>query len=385
MSADVHGKFLWHELMTHDPKAAAPFYAKVFGWTAQPWDKNPAYTVWMSGHTAAGGAMGLEGGGPPQWLAYIGVRDLDGTVAHAQRLGGTVSKGASEIPGTGARYAVLRDPQGGTFGVYTPGAASEESTERPFSWHELVSSDHSAAFRFYHELFGWDRVASHDMEAMGEYLIFGSGSEQVGGMYTRGAQSGGSGSQWLLYARVGDAAAAAEAARAAGGKVLVGPMQVPGGSWVAQLTDPQGAAIAVNAAHGAAPAAKPARPRPPRASAAAPSPPERAGAASGASTSGAAAGSGAAGKAAAAPSAKAPAGARAKAKGAARAKRKAKSAPRKAKSAPRKAKSAARRRAKSAPKRKTKSAARRKAKSAPRRKSGRKTARKAKRAARRHR
>jgi len=32
---DLHGKFVWIELMTSDPKAAEGFYTKVVGWSAK--------------------------------------------------------------------------------------------------------------------------------------------------------------------------------------------------------------------------------------------------------------------------------------------------------------------------------------------------------------
>ena len=47
-SADVEGKFLWHELVTTDPAAAGAFYGKVLGWTPQAWDKDPHYTVLLT-------------------------------------------------------------------------------------------------------------------------------------------------------------------------------------------------------------------------------------------------------------------------------------------------------------------------------------------------
>ena len=49
-------------------------------------------------------------------------------------------------------------------------------------------------------------------------------------------------SHWLSYVRVNDVDEAANAAKAAGGRVVNGPMEVPGGDWIAQIIDPQGAA-----------------------------------------------------------------------------------------------------------------------------------------------
>ena len=53
---------------------------------------------------------------------------------------------------------------------------------------------------------------------------------------------------WLCYIMVDDAKAAAETMKRLGGKIMAGPMQVPGesGDWVAIGMDPQGAATAVH-------------------------------------------------------------------------------------------------------------------------------------------
>ena len=269
--ADVHGKFLWHELVTTDPGAASAFYANVLGWKAQPWDKDPSYTLWMGSKGPAGGAVRLPaGGGAPSWVAYIGTSDIHATVAAAQRLGGRVNTAVTPIAGAGSHYAVLADPQGGVFGVYAPAPGGDGGAmASEFMWHELASPDYAAAQRFYSELFGWKELATHDMGGdVGKYSLFGVGSTQYGGMFTRPAHMPGSFPHWLGYANVASAAKAAEAAKASGGRVLNGPMQVPGGGWIVQLLDAQGAAIAVHQA----PAAAAAAPKPAAAKSAAPKP-----------------------------------------------------------------------------------------------------------------
>ena len=272
-SADVHGKFLWHELATTDPSAATAFYSKVLGWKAQPWDKDPTYTVWMAAKGPAGGAMKLpaDASGGPSWVAYIGVRDIRATVDAAQRLGGRVVVGVTQIGNENAHYAVLADPQGGVFGVHAP-AGGGGGAGGEFSWHELATSDYAAAQRFYFELFGWRELATHDMGPDGKYALLGVGSTQYGGMFNRPGHMPGSFPHWLSYVSVASASKAAEAAKASGGRVLNGPMQVPGGGWIAQLLDAQGAAIAVHEAPAtaAAPPPKAAKPAAPKASAAKP-------------------------------------------------------------------------------------------------------------------
>src|SRR5213078_1483114 len=45
----LRGRFVWHELMTTDPDAAARFYPAVTGWKVQTWDQDPTYRLWTVG------------------------------------------------------------------------------------------------------------------------------------------------------------------------------------------------------------------------------------------------------------------------------------------------------------------------------------------------
>ena len=55
-------------------------------------------------------------GVPPNWLPYVGVRDVDATARDVTRLGGTVLHEPAGIPGLG-RFAVIRDPPGAAFAI----------------------------------------------------------------------------------------------------------------------------------------------------------------------------------------------------------------------------------------------------------------------------
>lgn len=276
-NAEIRGRFIWHELMTSDPEAASAFYSKVLPWKTQP-ASTPSYTLWLAGKTGVGGLMALPAspqGGTPAWLVYIGTPDVDATVQEAEGLGASVVKPAEDIAGVG-RFAVLSDPQGAVFAVFTPDPSSSGGGTAGgpghFTWHELATSDPERATDFYAQLFGWQRGAALDLGEMGTYQLIEHGGVQIGGIHrTRPSTA----PRWLSYIQVADASKAAVEAKAAGGKVVNGPVEVPDGSWIVMLTDPQGTAFAVQEpAEKAMPARKPARavkPRPvepPRAAAA---------------------------------------------------------------------------------------------------------------------
>jgi len=269
-NADIRGRFIWHELVTTDPDAAAAFYSKVVPWKTQD-SGMPSYTLWMAGKTQIGGLTGLpestEAGTPPHWIVYIATPDVDATVTDAKRLGGKVVKEPADIPNMG-RFAVLTDPQGATFAVYTPPGPPPEGTvgAKPgpgeFTWHELATTDAAAALDFYVELFGWEKGPAHDMGAMGTYQLIHVHGAESGGVYN--LQGNATPAHWLSYVQVADCTKATEVAKSEGARVLNGPMEVPGGSWITMLEDPQGGSFAVveqPKAAGAKPAAKAKKPK----------------------------------------------------------------------------------------------------------------------------
>jgi len=262
-NADPRGKFVWHELLSGDAAAATAFYTKVVPWKSQPWEQDSSYSMWVGKNGPVGGIAKLDGTAPPHWLAYVAVPDIGATVEAAKGLGGRVLKDKTDLP-NGGSYAVLADPQGAQFAVYQSGGESGANGSAgpdagDFSWHELSTTDAKAAMEFYTNLLGWEAGPVHDMGGpAGNYHLFLHEGNQYGGMFV--SDSAGMGPSWLCYISVEDVGKATSAAKNAGGRVMNGPMEVPGGSWVAQVLDAEGAPFAV---HEPAKVAKPAKPEKP--------------------------------------------------------------------------------------------------------------------------
>lgn len=243
----VRGRFVWHELITPDTEGAHAFYSKALGWKTQAWERDPSYTMFLT----SGGPLGGTWGRPSEaarWLPYIGTDHIEGTVDQARSLGARVLKDVTEMP-NGGKYALLEDPQGAAFGVYvSPHEPALEGTAKlgEYSWHELATDDYRAAFEFYSALFGWEEAGQHDMGApLGVYFMFGRGGQAIGGMFKKMPEMPG-GPSWLGYVRVKDVNQTIKKATSAGGTLVTGPMEVPGGDLIAQFTDPQGAVFAVH-------------------------------------------------------------------------------------------------------------------------------------------
>jgi len=118
------GVFVWDELGTTDAGAAQRFYEAVFGWTTSDMgDEYGGYRIFKRGESDETGVAGLmklpDDSTPPFWQPYVAVADPDATAAKAKELGGSALMEPMDVPRVG-RLAVLRDPQGATFGIIKP-------------------------------------------------------------------------------------------------------------------------------------------------------------------------------------------------------------------------------------------------------------------------
>lgn len=248
---NAHGSFIWYELLTKDIAAAKAFYDGVVGWTIDGASQMPGmdYRMINAADGQSGGAMQLTpemlaGGGAPSWLGYIGVDDVDASVAAIVADGGAVHMPAFDIPDVG-RLALVADSQGVPFYVMR-GASPEASTAyqrmgmQHVAWNELVSPDDAAALAFYAKHFNITKVGAMSMGPQGEYSFVAntdSKGDAIGAVMPvlDGTKPG-----WNFYFRVPDIHAANAAVEAGGGTVLSGPMEVPGGEMTLQCLDPEG-------------------------------------------------------------------------------------------------------------------------------------------------
>lgn len=242
-----HGSFTWYELMTPDPAAAAAYYGDVIGWTSQVMPGETPYTVLQVGEQGVAGILATPPdaqGMNPFWIGYISVDEVDAYVEKVVAAGGALHRPASDVPGI-LRFAVVADPHGAPFVLFTPFSDAPPPPALPVkagypAWRELMAGDLDTAFAFYSSLFGWTKGEGHDMGPMGVYQLFVDGGETVGGMMTKPAQMPAP-PHWNFYFQVDGVGAAVDRLKGAGGTVMNGPMQVPGGQWVVQAQDPQGA------------------------------------------------------------------------------------------------------------------------------------------------
>ena len=242
------GTPIWYELVTADPDASKTFYDHVISWTVEPQPSGEMdyRMITTSGGDNVGGVMRLTpemqaGGAKPTWLFYIGVDDVDASFAKVKANGGSELMAPFDIPGVG-RLAFVFDPQGNPFYIMR-GASQENSTAwdrmgmGKCNWNELNTRDQAAANTFYADTFGWTYPDKMEMPGMGDYVFIDAAGQTIGATMT--VQPGDT-PGWRFYFRTPDIEDTAKKVGDAGGTVLAGPMEVPGGDRIIIATDPHG-------------------------------------------------------------------------------------------------------------------------------------------------
>lgn len=250
---DKHGDFVWYELMTGDADAAQAFYGPLLGWTFESGDAPGIdYRLGGKGGTEIVGLMQLnemrEGGASPAWIGYIAVDAIDASLASLKKRGGTVFMGPNHMEGVG-HMAMVADPQGVPFYLMQPeGEASQsfakhEPREGFCAWNELITDDPQAAGEFYTGMFGWEKGDAMYMGELGPYQMFMQDDYGLGAIMKRPDEM--PASSWAFYFRVPEIGAAQAFAESNGAQLVNGPMEIPGGEFVFQGIDPQGAFFSI--------------------------------------------------------------------------------------------------------------------------------------------
>jgi predicted enzyme related to lactoylglutathione lyase len=255
MSSD-RGRFVWYELLSTDPAAAAKFYGEVLGWSVRDASTTAfAYTILAAGDAPVCGLMDLpvEGqrmGARPRWVGYVAVDDADAVADLLKRRGGAIY-----VPPTDSnigRISIVADPQSATLAM-VQGLKLAEARPRSLDeagcvgWHELFAADSGKALAFYAEVFGWQEVPD-EPGPVASYRPFSVGGDTIGCMFNKLARV--PVPFWVYYFNTGDLERALASVKAGGGQVVHGPTELQGGLSIARCVDPQGAMFALRGPRG---------------------------------------------------------------------------------------------------------------------------------------
>jgi len=111
-TGNAPGQFLWMELLSDDPAAAAAFYQALAGYEVEEVEiGGGAYRVLRSGVERAGILKNPIKGAPPVWLPYVVVEDPVAAADKVRELGGRVLLAPSPQVRQGT-LALVEDPSG---------------------------------------------------------------------------------------------------------------------------------------------------------------------------------------------------------------------------------------------------------------------------------
>jgi len=112
-----------------------------------------------------------------------------------------------------------------------------------FVWHELYVPDVDAAVKFYTKNLGFGTESMPMGEGFNYTMLTKNGKGVCGVMSTSGGPAEGAPTHWATYLAVDDVDSRLEKCTAAGSKIVVPAMDVPGVGRMALISDPQGAHI----------------------------------------------------------------------------------------------------------------------------------------------
>jgi uncharacterized protein len=240
------GTFSWVDLQTTDQEAAKSFYGELLGWSYEeiPIGDGSTYSMAQIDGQSVAAIGGVQGDDmPPHWNCYVTVESADAAADRASELGATIVAPAFDVFDAG-RMAVLQDPQGAFLSVWEPKeniGAGLVNVPGALTWNDLISPDVDASAQFYSELFDWKIEEIPGAE--GQYWSIENRGRRNGGLMP---MPPGSHPAWNLYFAVEDVDAAVATAEARGGGLVTGPMDIPNGSRLAVLRDPQNAVFSVS-------------------------------------------------------------------------------------------------------------------------------------------
>jgi predicted enzyme related to lactoylglutathione lyase len=121
---------VWWEIETPAPERFQEFHGRLWGWTFEAafagTELDADYWLIKSVDTSIGGLQRSATSTPPHAgvRLYLEADNLEATLARVTALGGQVERHRVALGGADRWFAVIRDPSGVSFGLWTPNPAT---------------------------------------------------------------------------------------------------------------------------------------------------------------------------------------------------------------------------------------------------------------------
>ena len=113
----AHGDITHIDIPVTDLAKGAAFYSELFGWQIAEMPGFEGYPMWQAPNQISGGGLAPRSDDFTQPRSYVEVDSINDTLAAAEAAGGAILMGKEPISDT-SWWAVIRDPDGNTLGLY---------------------------------------------------------------------------------------------------------------------------------------------------------------------------------------------------------------------------------------------------------------------------
>lgn len=113
----AHGDITHIDIPVSDLVQGAEFYSGLFGWQIAEMPGFEGYPMWQAPNKISGGGLAPRSEDFSQPRSYVEVDSIEDTLVAAAASGGEVVMGKDQISET-SWWAVIRDPDGNTIGLY---------------------------------------------------------------------------------------------------------------------------------------------------------------------------------------------------------------------------------------------------------------------------
>ena len=243
-----HGEFLWCDLATFGVNEILKFYREAFGWrfNSETFPDGSVYHYATNDRDVTAGIYEMpsvyrQDGMASFWMTYVGADEVGPAIDHAIDLGGRLILGPASF-GLGAAIAMIEDPQGAIFTVFS--GRNLQPRRRGMEhgchvWDALLTRDADAAAEFYGKLFNW-RIDPPD--ANGRRLVRNLARSVTGQIREPEHNRPDEPARWSIGFAVDDLPAFVARTEAAGGEVIA---DATGDGVEVFVSDPNGARFSV--------------------------------------------------------------------------------------------------------------------------------------------
>lgn len=245
------GKFVWADLFTSDPAAAAKFYQDLFEWSSKevPRAGRTLFILSQGGRPVAGVVQRpVPGGASPhaRWISYLGVGDVEIALARVSAAGGRMLAPRRDVPQRGSQ-AIVADSEGAVVGLLhssTGDPADYRAEPGEWMWAQLFAGHPELAAAFYRRVFAFEVAADGTAETHDRFVLSASGFARAGIAPLPTKEN--AEPTWLGFVRVASAGETVRRAVALGGREIMPPRSSRAGGHFAIVADPTGGVIGVS-------------------------------------------------------------------------------------------------------------------------------------------